>query len=168
MIEKIKKFLTKNYIYILIVILIINLGSLIIFMMYDQSEILIELNNRPVSFSYNESYHNYLSIFKGEREKNVFSSKKLNYINRMQLEDSFLLKVVINKIPKNNIDRLVIKKENSVFYDGGFREDLSDIINQYGRYYIHLYMTEYTGTLKLTKTKWHFSFNIIIGGDIDE
>ena len=49
-----------------------------------------------------------------------------------------------------------------MLYDGDYISDLSSIINEKGRYYIHIYSIRKDGLL--TSVKTHISFNVIVGG----
>lgn len=63
---------------------------------------------------------------------------------------------------KNSKIKIKIKRKNNVLYDGEYIRDLSNIINEKGRYYIHIYSVRKDGLFINVKT--HISFNVIVGG----
>ena len=62
----------------------------------------------------------------------------------------------------NSTLKLEIKRKNKVIYAGDYINDLSNIINEKGRYFIHIYSTRKDGLF--TSIKTHISFNVLVGG----
>lgn len=66
------------------------------------------------------------------------------------------------KLVTNSKLKLEIKRKNKIIYNGNYISDLSNIINENGRYFIHIYSTRKDGLL--TSVKTHISFNVLVGG----
>lgn len=58
--------------------------------------------------------------------------------------------------------KLQIKRKNKVLYDGDYIKDISEYVNENGRYFIHIYSTRKENLI--TKVETHISFNFIFGG----
>lgn len=172
---------------ILIIILVIEFLITFIFLtnlysIYDKNIFEIKLNNSIMNCYYSEKYTNGLFIKAGSSGYNSTETR----INEIQLIEP--IKLEINEyevyykngyrktnnsgwfkddklnysLVENSKLKLVIKRKNKVLYDGDYISDLSDIINEKGRYYIHIYSTRKEGLLISVKT--HISFNVIVGG----
>ena len=66
------------------------------------------------------------------------------------------------KLVTNSILKLEIKRKNKIIYNGDYISDLNNIINEKGRYFIHIYSTRKDGLL--TSVNTHISFNVLVGG----
>ena len=65
------------------------------------------------------------------------------------------------KVNNSNV-KLKITRMNKTLYDGPYINDLSNIINEKGRYYIHIYSKRKDGIFININT--HISFNVVVGG----
>ncbi|MBO5004122.1 MAG: hypothetical protein J6D03_02505 [Clostridia bacterium] len=172
---------------ILFIILIVEFLAIFIFFTalfssYDKNLFEIKLNNTIMNCYYSEDYSNGLLVNAGSSGYNSTE----NRINEIQLSNSIKLDVneyevyykngyrkadtngwlredeLNYSLVKNSKLKLVIKRNNKVLYDDDYISDLSSIINEKGRYYIHIYSVRKEGLL--TSIKTHISFNVIVGG----
>ena len=77
-----------------------------------------------------------------------------------KLNDFTYKKVDYSKI------KLEIKRMDKVLYSGDYIADISNYLNENGRYYIHIYMNRKDGWFSGVKT--HFSFNVIVGDEYEK
>ena len=72
--------------------------------------------------------------------------------------------ILLKKVRKRMCDAKVLGVLRRIVdeTDGDYISDLSNIINEKGRYYIHIYSVRKDGLL--TSVKTHISFNVIVGG----
>ena len=172
---------------VLFIFLIIEFLFLLIFFTalysgYDKNLFEIKLNNTLMNCYYSEEYTNGLLINAGTSGYNSVE----NRINEIQLNNPIKLDVneyevyykngyrkadtngwlkednLNYSLVKNSKLKLIIKRKNKLLYDGDYISDLSNIINEKGRYYIHIYSVRKDGLL--TSVKTHISFNVIVGG----
>lgn len=149
---------------------------------YDKNLFEVKLNNTIMSCYYSEEYTNGILINAGSSGYNSVEKR----INEIELNSPIKLDVneyevyykngyrkadtngwlrendLDYSLVKNHKLKLIIKRKNEILYEGNYISDLSDIINEKGRYYIHIYSTRKDGLL--TSIKTHISFNVIIGG----
>ena len=149
---------------------------------YDKNLFEITLNGMEMKCYYTEKYTNGLLINTGvssynsvEKEINEIDLNKDIILNINEYEvyyksggrkrdtNGWLKQDNLNYKKVNNSNmRLEIKRKNKVLYKGNYTSNLSSIINEKGRYYIHIYSTRKDGIL--TSIKTHISFNVIVGG----
>ena len=149
---------------------------------YDKNLFEVKLNNNVMNCYYTEKYTNGFLINSGSGGYNITE----NQINEIDLTKPINLEVNEYEVYYRNGYRksdnygwvkkddlkylliedsklkLVIKRKNNVLYDGDYISDISDIVNEKGRYYIHVYSTRKDGLF--TSVRTHISFNVIVGG----
>ena len=172
---------------VLFIILIVEFLFILIFFTalysgYDKNLFEIKLNNTLMNCYYSEEYTNGIIINAGTSGYNSVE----NRINEIQLNNPIKLDVNEYEVyykngyrkadtngwlkednlnyssVKNSKLKLIIKRKNKLLYDGDYISDLSNVINEKGRYYIHIYSVRKDGLL--TSVKTHISFNVIVGG----
>ena len=172
---------------ILLVLLMIEFVILIVFFTmlyssYDKNLFVITLNNVEMSCYYSEKYTNGFLI---NASSSGYNSVE-NRVNTIDLNDNMILNVkeyetyyksgkrkvevsgwykddsLIYKQVEGSDLKLKVKRKNEIIYDGEYTSNLSTIIKEKGRYFIHIYSTRKNGFLSSVKT--HISFNVIVGG----
>lgn len=178
--------LLKPFKNLVIILLILMLICICFFTMkyssYAQNIFEIKLNGNLMYCYYTEKYNSWLLLNATNRGYNSVS----NYINEIDLSDKIILDVneyevyyksgrrksndsnwyksdnFNYKLINNENLKIQIKRMDKILYDGAFISDLSDYINERGRYYIHIYSTRKEGIFTTIKT--HISFNVVVGG----
>lgn len=149
---------------------------------YDKNLFTITLNDIEMSCYYSEKYTSGVFTHATSSGYNAVE----NRVNSIDLKDTMNLKVeeyevyykngqrkqntngwykddslVYKKVNNSNL-RLQIKRKNSIIYEGKYIEDLSTILKEKGRYFIHIYSTKNNHLFSSVKT--HISFNVVVGG----
>ncbi len=149
---------------------------------YDKNLFEVKLNGIEMNCFYNEKYNNGLLIKAGTGGYNSVE----NRVNEIELDDN--INLIVNeyevyyksgnrkqdttgwlksdnynykKVNNSNV-KLKITRMNKTLYDGPYINDLSNIINEKGRYYIHIYSKRKDGIFININT--HISFNVVVGG----
>lgn len=149
---------------------------------YNKNLFEVSLNNQMMKCYYSEKYSDNFLLRASSEGYNSID----NEINEIDLDNDIYLDVdeyeiyYKNKTRKkdnnnwhrnkdltyievnNKITRIQIKRMNKIIYDGNYIENLSQYINEKGRYYIHIYSLRKDSFLSSIKT--HISFNVIVGG----
>ena len=149
---------------------------------YDKNLFEVSLNGELMNCYYSEKYQNAFLINAGTSGYNSVE----NRVNEIELNDKILLNIneyevyyknghrkedtngwlrddTLNYIEVNDSNlNLEIKRMNNTLYKGEYISDISEYLNEKGRYYIHVYSTRKDGLL--TSIKTHISFNVVIGG----
>lgn len=149
---------------------------------YDKNLFEVKLNGILMNCYYTEKYTNGFLVNAGVESYNSVE----NRTNEIELTDKMNLKVdeyevyyksgmrksdtngwlreddLNYKLVTNSKLKLEIKRKNKIIYNGNYISDLSNIINENGRYFIHIYSTRKDGLL--TSVKTHISFNVLVGG----
>lgn len=173
----------KNLFIVIVIELIIIFSFFITYSSnYDKNVFEIKLNDNLMKCYYSEKYNNWFLI---NANSNGYNSVE-NQINEIYLEDKIILEVneyevyyksgnrkgntsawyksddYVYKLVNDSNVQIQIKRMNKILYDGDFISNLSQYINEAGRYYIHIYSTRKDGLFNYVKT--HISFNVIVGG----
>jgi len=173
----------KNIVIILFIVFLVSFVFFIqLYSSYDKNIFSVKLNETEMKCYYSEKYNiAFLNVANSQGYNSVE-----NEINEIELKN--IIKLEINEYEEyynngykknnnfnwffndnmkyqktdNNINRVVIYRMNKVLYDGVPLENYSNIINEKGRYYFHVYSKRKVGFLRAIKT--HISFNVIVGG----
>ena len=149
---------------------------------YDKNLFEVTFNGILMNCYYTEKYTNGFLVNAGvesynsveNRTNEIDLSDKMNlkvneyevyYKNGMRKNDTngWLKDNNLNyKLVTNSILKLEIKRKNKIIYNGDYISDLNNIINEKGRYFIHIYSTRKDGLL--TSVNTHISFNVLVGG----
>ncbi len=153
---------------------------------YDQNLFEIELNNEIMAGNYTENISSNLLVHFSDEGDN-YSNKSLN---KVALNDKMILKINEYEVYNNagrrvsaddywvklegftykRVDyskiKLEIKRMNKILYSGDYITDISNYLNEKGRYYIHIYINRKDSWFSGVKT--HFSFNVIVGDKYEE
>lgn len=149
---------------------------------YDKNLFEVKLNGILMNCYYREKYTNGFLINAGvegynsveNRTNEIELSDKMNlkvdeyevyYKNGMRKSDTngWLREDDLNyKLVTNSKLNLEIKRKNKVIYSGDYISDLSNIVQEKGRYFIHIYSTRKDRIFNSVKT--HISFNVLVGG----
>ena len=153
-----------------------------LYSVYDKNLFVVNMNNVEMNCYYSEKYTNGILI---SATSSGYNSVE-NRVNRIDLDDKITLRVqefevyykngqrkstasgwykddsdVYEKVNDSDME-LLIKRKNKVIYAGPYIEDVSSIMNEKGRYFIHIYVTRKNTLLSSVKT--HISFNVVVGG----
>ncbi len=177
----------KRILIISLIVLFILLSYIILRNgIYDQNLFEIKLNDELIVGNYKENIkRNFLINF--DREGYNYNNKT---INRVSLEDEMMLTIneyevyneagrrvsaddywvkledfTYKKVDNSKVE-LEIKRMNKVLYSGEYITDISNYLNENGRYYIHIYVSRKDGWFSGVRT--HFSFNVIVGDEYEE
>ena len=150
---------------------------------YDKNVFEIKINGNLMKCYYSEKYKSAFILGATSSGYNSLETE----INRVELSDNIKLEVNEYEVYYKNGTRkentngwskdddldyrkvkpqdisIQIKRMNKVLYDGKIISNLSEYINESGRYYIHIYSTRKNNFF--TSIKTHISFNVIIRGD---
>ena len=175
-------------------ILIIGLVVLFILMsymilrhgIYNQNLFEIKLNDMLVVGNYKENISSNLFVHFNDEGDN-YTDKS---INKVILSDQMILQIdeyevynkagrrvsaddywvklddyIYEKVDYSKIE-LEIKRTDKILYSGDYIADISNYLNENGRYYIHIYVNRKDGWFSGVKT--HFSFNVIVGDEYEK
>lgn len=177
----------KRILIIVLIILFILLSYMILrHGIYNQNLFEIKLNNELIVGNYKENISSNLLIHFNDEGDN-YTNKS---INKIDLSDKMILQIneyevynevgrripaddywarlddfTYEKVDYSEID-LEIKRLDKVLYSGDYITDISNYLNENGRYYIHIYINRKDGWFSGVKT--HFSFNVIVGDGYEE
>lgn len=177
----------KNVLIISFIVAIIMLAYFSIDFVHNK--FVITINNQEIVARMDVEYKKF--IFKDYQEEglNKSISNESEIINYIKRDNNIILKIneyeVYNKYnvredysylelntykykPVNTKNKtMLIQKDNKTIYEGGFKEDITDLIKENGRYYIHVYNKSKGDTFLFSyvKTNLHFIINI---GDENE
>ena len=177
----------KRILIISLVVLFILLSYMILrHGIYNQNLFEIKLNDMLMVGNYKETISSNLFVHFNDEGDN-YTDKS---INKVLLRDKMILQIneyeVYNKAGRRvsaddywakledftykKVDyskiKLEIKRMDKVLYSGEYIADISNYLNENGRYYIHIYMNRKDGWFSGVKT--HFSFNVIVGDKYEE
>lgn len=149
---------------------------------YDKNLFVINMNNIDMSCYYTEKYTNGILI---NASSSGYNSVE-NRVNMIDLSDNMILNIEefevyyasgyrkpttdgwyknkslrYKEVNDSNM-KLQIKRKNEIIYEGPYIKNLSSIINEKGRYFIHIYVTRKNNFISSVKT--HISFNVVVGG----
>lgn len=149
---------------------------------YDKNLFVINMNDIDMSCYYSEKYTNGILV---NATSSGYNSVE-NRVNMIDLNDNMILNIeefevyYANGHRKPSVDgwykdesfkykkvndsdmKLQIKRKNKIIYEGPYIKNLSSIINEKGRYFIHVYVTRENNFISSVKT--HISFNVVVGG----
>ena len=149
-------------------ILIIGLVVLFILMsymilrhgIYNQNLFEIKLNDMLIVGNYKENISSNLFVH--------FNDEGDNKAGRRVSADDYWVKLddyIYEKVDYSKIE-LEIKRTDKILYSGDYIADISNYLNENGRYYIHIYVNRKDGWFSGVKT--HFSFNVIVGDEYEK
>lgn len=145
---------------ILVVFIILTFTILLLNVNYDRNKFLVYINDTEI-FAYLFDIETNL-IFKNTQDFYATSNYKINEINK---SPKYILSI-IEKDKKDNIvnskiTKLKIIKNEETIYDGEYMEDITNIISEKGRYYVHVYSNSQRD-YKYIYITTHISFNFEI------
>ena len=171
--------------YLLIIILIV---FIILMLYFNNTEINnkfeVKLNDKSLTFRKDTEYVDYILKKNGDGHhygdlsvnENLFNSlnKTGNYkleIREYEVYNKFEQRVNYQTLEKNytyvevidNNKKMMIQKSGKIIYDGDYKNDLTDIINENGRYYFHIYTKSKRNTSPFAYVKSNIHFNVLIG-----
>lgn len=148
---------------------------------YYQNKFEVILNGKNLQSKYVTEYKNIFFIQTGNED---YIIKDGNLFNKLDSNDKYILNIneyeIYNpnnkrinyekdtksqrKVPiSSNITRLKIEKDNKTIYDGVYINDISNIINENGRYYMHIYTQNKKDKFPYKYVNTNLHFNVLIG-----
>lgn len=173
--------LKKNFMYIFITIIIIVSFMMIYFVNSDYNDkFVIIINDVELTARYDSEYVKYLLKRHGGSNYNRIISNNSDYFNKIKKSSTYILEVkeyeaynrfghresyelTFNQDLKEVFDNnktMMVQKDGRIIYDGDFKNNITDIISENGRYYFHVYSKQKrpTSPLGYSKASLHFCF----------
>lgn len=141
---------------------------------YNSNEFILKLNNEPFYYIYREYEKNVL--FKNNKicsnqpkENTIYDNQSVNLeLKEYEVKDNNNIRIsgkftniISTKYQYNEVINPItmkIKKNNKIIYEGKYISDLTSLITEEGRYYIHLYITRKESTFKKVYTELSANF----------
>ena len=124
---------------------------------YEPNGFLISLNETKLKFIIKEKYNN--KVVKGENnllisyqdiiitktDKMILNFQEYEAYNKnnFKVDGSFINSDTSNRLtykPVKNDVKIKIKKDGNILYYGNYISDISDYLQEFGRYYLHVYV----------------------------
>lgn len=149
----------------------------------------ITINNNELTARYDTEYIKY--IFKrygGSRyTKSISNDNNEDYFNKIARTKNYYLDIkeyeAYNRFDQrqsyepffnqklkeifNNKKTMMVQKDGRIIYEGEFKNDITDIISENGRYYFHVYVKEKESSSLFAYSKFSLHFCFLVGDNYE-
>lgn len=178
----IKEGLKETLKYIFVIALIVVSFMMVYFVNSDYNDkFVITINGNEMTARYDSEYVKYFLKRYGGLTYNKSIHNNMDYFNKISKSDKYLLEVKeyeaydrfghrdsYSLVDKNqdlrevfdDNKKMMVQKDGKVIYDGEFKNNITDIIKENGRYYFHVYTKQkrFSSPFGYSKTSLHFCF----------
>ncbi len=150
---------------------------------YPENSFEIQLNNNDLKCYYNETYQNTFIISHGYYGLHCNTNIKKNVIPKSEAYSLTIKEFEVYDKSNNRIENsywkqdsnydykeindskitLKIENKNGILYEGNYINDISDYLQDNGRYYFHVTVVSNRNPKYLAFVKTMISFNVIVG-----
>ena len=180
--EGISEGLKEAFKYTFIAIIIIVSFMMVYFVNTDFNDKFdITINGQELTARYDSEYVKYFLKRHGGSNYNKSIHNNTDYFNKIQQSNTYVLSVKeyeaydrfghrnsytgvganqeLREVFDNN-KKMMVQKDGKIIYDGEFKDDITDIIKENGRYYFHVYTKQkrFSSPFGYSKASLHFCF----------
>ena len=180
--EGISEGLKEAFKYTFIAIIIIVSFMMVYFVNTDFNDKFdITINGQELTVRYDSEYVKYFLKRHGGSNCNKSIHNNTDYFNKIQQSNTYVLSVKeyeaydrfghrnsytgvganqeLREVFDNN-KKMMVQKDGKIIYDGEFKDDITDIIKENGRYYFHVYTKQkrFSSPFGYSKVSLHFCF----------
>lgn len=180
--EGISEGLKEAFKYTFVAIVIIVSFMMVYFVNTDfNDKFVITINNQELTARYDSEYVKYFLKRHGGSNYNKSIHNNTDYFNKIQQSNTYVLIVKeyeaydrfghrdsytgvsanqeLREVFDNN-KKMMVQKDGKIIYDGEFKDDITDIIKENGRYYFHVYTKQkrFSSPFGYSKASLHFCF----------
>lgn len=180
--EGISEGIKEAFKYTFVAIVIIVSFMMVYFVNTDfNDKFVITINNQELTARYVSEYVKYFLKRNGGSNYNKSIHNNTDYFNKIQQSNTYVLIVKeyeaydrfghrdsytgvganqeLREVFDNN-KKMMVQKDGKIIYDGEFKDDITDIIKENGRYYFHVYTKQkrFSSPFGYSKASLHFCF----------
>ena len=183
--EGISEGLKEAFKYTFIAIIIIVSFMMVYFVNTDFNDKFdITINGQELTARYDSEYVKYFLKRHGGSNYNKSIHNNTDYFNKIQQSNTYVLSVKeyeaydrfghrnsytgvganqeLREVFDNN-KKMMVQKDGKIIYDGEFKDDITDIIKENGRYYFHVYTKQKRSSSPFGYSKASLHFCFLVG-----
>ena len=183
--EGISEGLKEAFKYTFIAIIIIVSFMMVYFVNTDFNDKFdITINGQELTARYDSEYVKYFLKRHGGSNYNKSIHNNTDYFNKIQQSNTYVLSVKeyeaydrfghrnsytgvganqeLREVFDNN-KKMMVQKDGKIIYDGEFKDDITDIIKENGRYFFHVYTKQKRSSSPFGYSKASLHFCFLVG-----
>ena len=183
--EGISEGLKEAFKYTFIAIIIIVSFMMVYFVNTDFNDKFdITINGQELTVRYDSEYVKYFLKRHGGSNYNKSIHNNTDYFNKIQQSNTYVLSVKeyeaydrfghrnsytgvganqeLREVFDNN-KKMMVQKDGKIIYDGEFKDDITDIIKENGRYFFHVYTKQKRSSSPFGYSKASLHFCFLVG-----